>query len=465
MKTFHIVKQQIKHIQKKKVAKGKTHKLAWWNLSLVGIGSTIGAGFFLGSGLAIKTAGPSVLLLYLYAGITAILVFSALAEMTVNEAEGSSFQAYAGKAFGPVMSFTSGWMYWTSGILIISSEITALSRFTQFWFPHVPLWLFSIIFTILGLGIILFGVRNFGRIESLFASVKLAALVIFILFGILLLFGLIPMHLPASISNASVTPFFAKSLTTLWSSLVFVMFSFGGLVVMAVASKDLRDRNDITKSGIIMLLSLVTIYIASLFLVMKLVTWKAISDAESPFVTALKGLSIPYIDSIFNLIIITAAFSTMVGALYSISSTIVTLAENRDAPAFFKRQNKKGVPIGALTLNGCGIAVAVLVSYFLPDKVYEYLVTAAGIMLILNWVTILSSQIKNRPSYRNSKKYKVPFYPFGSCFGIVFILIAVAGCFIQENQRIGLFISLALICMIFIGYWIKCIFVKRQTNS
>jgi L-asparagine transporter-like permease len=460
MKSHDIVKQQVEHIQKKKVAKGKTYRLAWWNLSLVGIGSTIGAGFFLGSGLAIKTAGPSVLLLYLYSGITAILVFSALAEMTVNDPEEGSFQTYAKKAFGPIMGFMSGWMYWTSGTLIISSEITALSLFTQFWFPHIPLWLFSIMYTLLGLAIILFGVKNFGKIESLFASVKLATLVIFILFSALLLLGLIPMHIPAETSHATVVPFFEKSFLTLWSSLVFVMFSFGGIAVMAVASNELRNREDVTKSGIVMLTSLVTIYIVSVYLVMELIPWKTISDNESPFVTALKGLSIPYIDSAFNIIIITAAFSTMVGALYSISRIVVTLAEGHDAPSLFKKKNKKGVPVGALILNGSGIAIAVMVSYFLPDTVYEYLVTAAGLMLILNWITILTSQIKNRSKYKDSKKYKVPLYPFSSYLGILLIVITIAGCFIHKSGRIGLFISLGLLCVILIGYWIKHILRK-----
>lgn len=81
MRPHRSITQQVEHQQKE----GKGQKLNWQTLSLIGIGSIVGAGFFLGSGLAIQNAGPAVLLLYLYSGVTAFLVFSALAEMTAND--------------------------------------------------------------------------------------------------------------------------------------------------------------------------------------------------------------------------------------------------------------------------------------------------------------------------------------------------------------------------------------------
>lgn len=79
MNNDHTIEQTVLHKKADNREKGEISGLAWWQLSLIGIGSIIGAGFFLGTSLSIKTAGPAILLNYLIGGITA--VFSALAEM------------------------------------------------------------------------------------------------------------------------------------------------------------------------------------------------------------------------------------------------------------------------------------------------------------------------------------------------------------------------------------------------
>ncbi|RLQ93433.1 amino acid permease [Falsibacillus albus] len=467
MKPHHPVKQHVKHTQQQKMKKGKDGALNWWNLSLIGIGSVIGAGFFLGTGLSIHTAGPAVLIGYLFGGITSYLVFMALSEMTVHDPQPGSFRTYAKKAFGPLFGFMSGWMYWVAGLLIMSSEITALSIFTQFWFPHVPLWVFSIIYSLLGIGIILLGASNFGRIESMFGVIKLSTLVIFILFGLAVLLGLIPKSLSihSAASTASIIPFFANGWLGLWASLIFVLFSFGGIAVMGVAATELKNKSDITKAGNMMLLVLLAIYVSSIFLAMKLVNWKDINESESPFVTALTSFRIPYLDSIFNIIIISAAFSTMVGALFSITNVLVSLAEDGDAPSKFTARNQKGVPLASLLLSAAGLAALILVSYFLPHQVYEYLVTSAGVMLILNWVMILSSQIKNRTHYENKASFLMFGYPFTSYLGIAMIVLTISGGLLHKNQRIGLLISVMMVAIIFAGYGVKHLYSSHQKTS
>ncbi|KHE67239.1 amino acid permease, partial [Halobacillus sp. BBL2006] len=436
----------------KEIKKGKGN-LSWWQLSLIGIGSIIGAGFFLGTGLSIKTAGPAILIGYLIAGITTYFVFSALAEMTVNDQEKGSFRMYAEKAFGHSMGFISGWMYWLSGLLIMSSEIVALSTFTQFWFPNIPLWIFSIIYASLGFGINLLGVKNFGQIESLFAIVKLSTLVVFIGFGALILFGVIDPKQATSVHQAGISEWFPHGWRGLWSALIFIFFSFGGIAVVGVASSELEHKKNITKAGTALILVLVSIYLLSLFFVLNMVDWSIIDESESPFVTALSAFHIPYLDSIFNLVIISAAFSTMVGALFSISHVMVSLSEDGDAPESLKEKNSRGVAMKSLGLTAGGLAVSILFSYLLPDTMYEYVTTAAGVMLILNWGIILASHIKLHPTYdQNNDRFKAFGYPYTSYIGIGFILLTISGALFHGNERIGLFVSIGLILIIFICY-------------
>ena len=54
--------------------------LKWWQLSLIGIGCTIGTGFFLGSAIGIKITGPSIVLSFILAAFGTYVVYSLLAK-------------------------------------------------------------------------------------------------------------------------------------------------------------------------------------------------------------------------------------------------------------------------------------------------------------------------------------------------------------------------------------------------
>ena len=457
MRNEHVVKQMVKETKKSTQEKGALKGIEWWQLSLIGIGSIIGAGFLLGTGLSIKSAGTSMIFAYLLGGIIAFLTFTALAEMSVNDPQPGSFRTYAKLAFGHRMGFVSGWMYWISGVLIMSSEVTALSIFTQYWFHQVPLWIFAIIYSVLALGINLLGMSNFGKIETVFAIIKMSTLVAFILFGVLLLCGVITpgtakIH-PGTVFHIS--NLFPNGITGWWSSLIFALFSFGGIAVIGVTSNELKRKKDVSKSGITLIMALIFLYVLSLFMVVSMVSWTKINEDESPFVTALSSFPIPYLGTIFNIIIISAAFSTMVGSLFSITKVLVSLSNDGDAPESFSRITKKGIPIRALLLGISGLAASIIVSFLLPSTVYEYLTTAAGVTLIMNWCIILSSQIKHRKTYLRKEgkhTFKMAGAPFTSYAGIILIGFVLVGGLFRTNERYGLFISLGIIFIIFVIY-------------
>lgn len=460
MKNDHVIKQKIYAAKAENREQGKPSGLAWWQLSLIGIGSIIGAGFFLGTSLSIQIAGPAILINYLIGGITAFFVFSALAEMTVRDPAPGSFRTYAKKAFGSSFGFLSGWMYWFAGVLIMSSEIVALATFTRFWFPHVPLWVFSVMYAAIAFGINLLGVKNFGNVESMFAIVKLSTLIIFTVFGALLLTHIIsPQSVSLTVKNVSHS-FMPTGITGMWSALIFVFFSYGGIEVVGIASSELKNKHEVPKSGIVMLFALTAVYILSLFFVMSMVSWTNINASKSPFVTALAAFNIPFMDSIFNIIIISAAFSTMVGALFSVTNILLSLAEDGDAPRIFAEKNHKGTPIKALLLTGIALAAFLVFSYVMPGTIYEYVTTAAGVMLILNWIIILSSQLKLRSKRQLQRTFQMAGYPYTSYIGIALILITVSGGLYHPAQRMGVLISLGLIALILLSHW----FIFRARN-
>ena len=78
------------------------------HLQLMGMGSAIGAGFFLSSGSAIHQSGPGLLLAYLFAGTVVYLVMRALGELALAYPSAGSFTAYAAMFQGPLAGFIMG---------------------------------------------------------------------------------------------------------------------------------------------------------------------------------------------------------------------------------------------------------------------------------------------------------------------------------------------------------------------
>jgi len=414
--------------------------LQWWQLSLLGIACTIGTGFFLGSSIAITMAGPSVLIAYSLAGLGTYFVYEALAKMTIADPQKGSFRSYAKKAYGRWAGFSSGWVYFFSEMLIMGSQLTALAIFTKFWFPTIPLWMFASGYALLGLLVIIAGPKGFDRIENLLAVVKLAAIVMFIILAVTALLGVFGEAEQASLPR-TYAGIFPNGIQGLLPALIFGFYGFGGIEIMGLLAIRLNKMKDAPKAGKVMLISLSSLYIASIGLTLLMVSLTKFRTDKSPFVTALNNYQIPYVTDAFNGVFIIAGFSTMVASLFAMVRILVTLAEDRDAPEFLAKRvfgNKQALP--AIGLTTAGIIAAIILSIIMPGRIYEYITTAAGLMLLYNWLFILGSygRIHKLTTKDNIKRL----------IGFLLIILAVFGTLFHQISRPGFFISIAFIFVI-----------------
>ncbi|MEQ8156972.1 MAG: amino acid permease, partial [Clostridiaceae bacterium] len=170
----------------------KKHKgLSVGHLTMMALGTVIGGSFFLGSSVAINAAGPSILISYILGGILVYFILYALSELTVANPHSGSFRTFAAQVFGPGTGFVVGWVYWTGMILSMSSEAAAVSLLIRNWFSGVPMSLMGSL--IIGVTLLnLLGADKLSKLESSLASVKLLAIVFFIIISVLLIIGIIP---------------------------------------------------------------------------------------------------------------------------------------------------------------------------------------------------------------------------------------------------------------------------------
>ncbi|TJY38901.1 amino acid permease [Cohnella pontilimi] len=430
--------------------------MKWWHLSLLGVACTIGTGYFLGSGIGIRLTGPSILLSFLWAATATYLVFDALARMTAAEPMEGSFRSYAKKAFGPWAGFSSGWAYWSAETLITGSQMTALSLFSRFWFPNIPLWVFAAGYSALALVVILSGTKGFERVEHVFAALKLCAILLFLVLASGALLGWFDAtKQPQTPAQAFAAPF-PGGFTGWWSSLIYAFYSFGGIEVMGLMAMRLRHPKEAPKAGKVMLTALTALYLASLLLAVWLMSWQHLPEKKSPFVTSLANFRLPFVPHVFNGVFILSGFSTMIASLFAVTNIMVTLAKDKDAPPLFARTVWKR-PLPAVAFTTAGMAASIVFSFVMPHSVYEYFTTAAGLMLLSNWLFILMSagKILELSAWGQIKRW----------LGFFLILTGMVGTVSHSTSRPGFWISLSFLLTIGVITFILSRIRRRQRGG
>ncbi|WP_226676451.1 amino acid permease [Mesobacillus jeotgali] len=416
--------------------------LKWWQLSLIGVGCTIGTGFFLGSAIGIKVTGPSIVFSFILAAIGTYVVYNLLAKMTAKDPQDGSFCYYAKKAYGQWAGFSCGWNYWSSNILIMGSQLTALSILSQFWFPNIPLWIFATGYAILSIGVVLTGNKGFDKVEDLFAIIKTAAIIMFILIAAAAIFGWFNLDTKQVIVPNSSQKLFPEGFKGFWSSLIYAFYAYGGIEVIGLMATRLKNKEDAPKAGVIMLILLVIIYVLALGLAVIMAAHGSFHHKESPFVTALAPYNLAFFPHVFNGAIIVAGFSTMTASLFGVTTLLVTLAGDGDAPKVFAKKIKKmkELPLPSLGLAVAGLIASIITALLLPGKIYEYITTAAGILILFNWAFIIISGLKLLELKAWGKTI--------SFIGIALILAAVSGTIMEKSIRMGFFISIIVVLLI-----------------
>ena len=135
-------------------------------LTMIVIGSAIGTGLFLGSGLAIQLAGPASILAYIFSAGLALMISWALAEMAVVHPSAGSLGVFAGTYLSSLLGYLVMLSYWAAAVIAIGQEIVAAAIYCQYWFPTTSLWPWAGGFTVLLVWVNSWNVGRFGEFEG-----------------------------------------------------------------------------------------------------------------------------------------------------------------------------------------------------------------------------------------------------------------------------------------------------------
>ncbi|MGU2530429.1 amino acid permease [Pseudomonas aeruginosa] len=445
------------------------------HIQLIALGGAIGTGLFLGSAGVIKTAGPSMILGYAIGGFIAFLIMRQLGEMIVEEPVAGSFSHFAHKYWGGFAGFLSGWNYWVLYILVGMSELTAVGKYIQYWWPDVPTWATAAAFFVLINAINLANVKAFGETEFWFAIIKVAAIIGMILLGIYLLVGG-GGGPQASVSNLwDRGGFFPNGLSGLVMTLAIIMFSFGGLELVGITAAEASEPRKVIPKAINQVIYRILIfYIGALAVLLSLYPWDQLVEtinasgddySGSPFVQIFSLIGSGTAANILNFVVLTAALSVYNSGVYCNSRMLYGLAAQGDAPKVLMSVDRRGVPVLSILVSALITFLCVFVNYVLPLKALELLMSLVVAALVINWAMISLSHLKFRAAMKRQGVdtfFKALWSPFSNYLCLAFVVFILGIMLMIPGINISVYAIPFWLLLMWLCYRVKLSLAERR---
>ncbi|MDR3452483.1 MAG: amino acid permease [Rhodoferax sp.] len=441
---------------------GLQHSLKQRHMTMIALGGVIGAGLFVGSGVVVQQAGPAAVISFLITGVLVVLVMRMLGEMAVALPTVGSFYEYARlawsdrQAVGELAGFLTGWMYWYFWVIVVALEAVAGATIVQFWLPDVPGWVISLTLLVLLTLTNLISVKSFGEFEFWFASIKVAAIVVFLFLGGLYVLGLWP-GVSASVANLTANGGFAPHgiVPVLTGAVAATGFYFGAEIVTIAAAETAEPEKAVAQATNSVITRVLVFYVGSIFLVVCLVPWNSIG-MKTPYVSALNVIGVKAAAEIMNAVILTAVLSALNSGLYASSRMLFALTRRGDAPRGLAKLSRNGVPVRAILIGTLFGYVAVIMSYVSPDKVFAFLVNSYGTVAIFVYILIAVSQLRLRsrleredPARLRVRMWCYPYLTYVAIFAMMAIVVAM---WFIPDQRTPLLLGVISLGILVLAY-------------
>ncbi|MFF8727341.1 amino acid permease [Streptomyces sp. NPDC015171] len=433
-----------------------SHGLKQRHLSMIALGGVIGAGLFVGSGAGIAAAGPSIVIAYTVSGLLVMLVMRMLGEMSAAYPSSGSFSAHAERAMGPWAGFAAGWSFWVLLCTAVGLEGIGAAKIVQGWVPGTPQWMWVALFMVVFCGANLAAVKNFGEFEFWFAALKVGAISLFLILGVLALAGVLPGTDSPGTSNLS--DFMPHGSEGLLVGLLASVFAYGGLETVTIAAAESENPVRGVASAVrTAMWRIALFYIGSMAVVVALVPWDSKEVVEKgPYVATLDHLDIPGAGRLMDVVVLVALLSAMNANIYGSSRIAFSLVERGQGPKALAKLSG-GVPrIAVLTSCFFGF-VCVLLSYWRPDDVFPWLLNMIGAVILVVWIFIAVSQLMLRRRIEREAPEKLVVRMWGFPWLTWIALAAMAAIFVlmarEADTRVQLYSTGAMtLTLAAVGY-------------
>jgi len=403
------------------------------HVTMISIGGIIGAGLFVGSSASIAATGPAIVLSYLITGLLVLLVMRMLGEMAVANPQVRSFTEFARLGLGPWAGFAVGWLYWYFWMIVVPVEAIAGANILHGWLG-LPPWLLGLVLIGVMTGVNLMSARSYGEFEFWFASVKVAAILVFIALAAAFACGFTSGTGSTFGNLTHYGGFVPHGWVAVLAGAVTVYFSLTGAEITTVAAAESKEpARAVAQMSSSVIVRILTFYVGSVLLIVTVVPWVRIRPGESPFTLALTVMQFKWASIAMSAIILTAVLSCLNSAFYVCSRVLFVLAEHGDAPQWLVQLNERRVPTRSVWMGSLAGVLGILAAITSSQTVFAFLVNASGALMVFIYMMVALAHIRLRRA-REASGAAAPaltmwFFPWASyaaVAGMAAILIAMA---------------------------------------
>ncbi|WP_265444324.1 amino acid permease [Flexivirga meconopsidis] len=410
-------------------------KLRPRHITMVTLGGIIGSSLFVGSANIVHSVGPAAVLSYLAGGLLVYLAMLMLGEMAAARPAVGSFMEYARVGMGDWAAYLVGWLYWYFWVGVLAYEAVIGGHTLEGWFHALPSWLWSLL--LLGVFVCtnLISVRSFGETEFWLASIKIAAIIVFLVVGALFVLGLWPDSNFAVQNLWDHGGFAPKGFGAILTGVALVIFSYFGTEIAVMASAESEDpAKGVKLATVTVIWRVLLFFVGSILIITMAIPWNQLPEAtgveNAPFTVLFDKFGIPAASTIMELVIFTAVLSVLNSGLYSASRMFASLARKGLAPKLVAREARNGVPVVAVLASTIGGVAAAIVNFAAPNSgIFDFIMNSAGLVALFVYVFIALTQLRLRqkmtPEEVAALQVKVRFFPWLNIFLIAGVVVVV----------------------------------------
>ncbi|MBI5000589.1 MAG: amino acid permease [Euryarchaeota archaeon] len=405
-------------------------------ITMIGLGPTIGSTIFLLVGFGIRIAGPALILAFVFNFLVTILTAMAYAELGSAFSDTGGGYMWVKDGMPQPFGFLAGWMSWFGHSIVTGFYVLGFG-YGVVWLlgtiTHTPsgsatiplmgmdvdvlltVKILAVIACLVFIFINFRGTKSTGRSSNYITGLLIAVVVIYIVAG------LVYMLYKPNVAE-SFQPFIPYGMGQIVVAMGFTFIVFEGYEIIAQCGEECKDaEKNIPRAHWITISLATVVFVLVAIVTIGVVGWQVFAPSASTF-SPEEAMKYVASFSMPGWGVWLVSIGIIIGALAAINSTLysssrVSFAMGRDGAlpkAFGRLHAKRSTPHVAIFISG---AIIILMVVFLP---LEQIAAAADIMFLILMIfvniAVITLRLK-RPDIR--RRYVMPLFPLIPIIGLI----------------------------------------------